>query len=112
MSSEDRIPSQNSVIYCGTAWSFTIRGSELPPRIGTVVDPLQRYAMAGHKEEGLDGAISFHASPEQVAAWHAQADQTGRSFEQIMRYHLVRGVDVRGPDGLVLIMSFIPQGSD
>jgi hypothetical protein len=68
--------------------------------------------MAGHKEEGSDGAISFHASAEQVAAWHAQADQTGRSFEQIMRYHLVRGVDVRGPDGLVLIMSFIPQGSE
>jgi hypothetical protein len=64
--------------------------------------------LAGRTEQAPDGTVSFHASVAQVMAWQAKASQTGRSFDQIMRYHLVTGVEVQGPDGLILTMTFHP----
>ena len=70
----------------------------------------KRYALAGCTQQAPDGSVGFQASAAQVAAWQAEASQRGRSFDQILRYHLVTGVEVQGPDGLVLTMTLQPQG--
>jgi hypothetical protein len=102
------VPDQNNVICTGMDWSVSIRGSALPQRRDTVADPRRRYEQAGRTEQELDGSVTFHASDAQMAAWQAEADQRGRSFDQIIRYHLATGVDVQGPDGLILTMTCRP----
>jgi hypothetical protein len=99
---------QNNVICTGMDWSISIRGSELRQRRDAVADPRQRYELAGRTEQEPDGSVSFHASAAQMAAWRAEAAQRDRSFDQILRYHLVTGVDVQGPDGLILTMTCEP----
>jgi len=110
MSNEQWVPGQADALYNGTDWSFSVRGSQMRQRVEALADARRRYEMAGRTEQEPDGRVGFRASAAQVAAWQAEADQTGRSFDQIMRYHLVTGVEVQGPDGLVLTMRFQPWG--
>jgi hypothetical protein len=63
-------------------------------------------------EHEMDGSVTFYGSRTQVASWQKQAIQMGRSFDQIARYHFVMGVDVQGPDDLVLTMRCHPCGDD
>jgi hypothetical protein len=107
MNNEQRFPGQVSVVYNGTDWGFAVRGRQ---RANSLAFPYLRYELAGRSEQESDGSVSFHASEAQVAVWEVEAERTGRDFEQIVRYHLVTGVDVRGPDGLVLTMICQPRG--
>jgi hypothetical protein len=104
--------SQKDTIYNGMDWSFSVRGSQTREGIDAQSSQCQRYELAGSSAQELDGSASFQASAAQVAAWQAEANQTGRGFDQIMRYHLVLGVEVQGPDGLILIMIYHPYGHE
>ena len=72
-------------------------------------DSLVRCQLAGCSEQEPDGTISFHASDAHVMQGQAEAHETGRGVAQIGRYHLVVGVDVCGPDGLVRTMAVQPH---
>ena len=112
MDNEQRGPRQKNASYRGTDWSVSVRGSQLRQQVDGRADQCQRYALAGRTQQEPDGSVSFYASVAQVAAWQVEASQTGRSFDQILRYHLVTGVEVQGPDGLVLTMTLQPQGDE
>ena len=99
MTAEQSNPDPTHAIHNSMDWSYSIRGAQ-PPR---------QYGVAGRMGYEPDGSVSFYASEAQMAAWQAEALETGRGYGQIMRYHLVTGVEVQGPDGLVLTMMCQPQ---
>jgi hypothetical protein len=107
MNNEQRFSGQENVIFNGKDWSFSVRGTQ---QADALAKPHLRYELAGRWEQNPDGSATFHASEAQIAAWQAEAERTGHDFEQILRYHLVTGVDVQGPDGLVITMICQPQG--
>jgi hypothetical protein len=109
MSNEQMVPPEKQVVFTSVDWSYTIRGSRLSRRINALACSCQSYDLAGRMKQQPDGSVRFHASAAQVAAWKAEAKQIGRSLDQIMRYHLVTGGEVQGPDDLILTMSFQPQ---
>ena len=112
MDNEQRGPGQKNASYRGMDWSVSIRGSQVRQLVDAPAAQHRQYALAGRTQQEPDGSVSFLASAAQVAAWQAEASQTGRSFDQILRYHLVTGVEVQGPDGLVLTMTLQPQGDE
>ena len=111
MSNEQGVLGQKNASYNGMDWSFSIR-SQLRQWVDTLIDPRHQYERAGRMEHEPDGSVTFHAGEAQVATWQAEANRTGRSFDQIMRYHLVTGVEVQGPDDLVMTMTFQPRGDE